>query len=287
MASRTRRTRQRAAPSDSRELQGYSIEPQLIGKGGYSEIWRASSKNCPDLQIVAKVTRKTARRSEINYLNELTVLKKLSHPNIVKLVHYQETDSNYYILIEYHGKPTLTLTELLQNNGATLELPVAINIFSQVASAIAYMHSCGFGHRDIKPDNILYNPINGHVTLIDFGFAYRTYKRCEEYSGSPLYSPPEVLSMQPYDIEMSDCWSLGVVLFQTLYGRTPFEAKSLEELTHCISNHELKFPDELLGSRKYSALKDVISRLLTKNPDHRMTAHDLNAFLQEFVMHQV
>jgi len=204
----------------------------------------------------------------------------------MKLYHYVETSQHYYLFLEHHKKPTVNITALIGANGGTLELECAVvPIFVQVSSAIAYMHAQGFGHRDIKSDNVLYNPETGRVTVIDFGFAVKTSKLCDDFSASPLYAAPEVLLFKPYDVTASDCWSLGILLFQMVYGRFPFAAKDLKELAHWVTTAEVTFRDELVvpSSPKYPEIKQMIKRLLEKDPATRMSSADLADKFRSFM----
>jgi serine/threonine protein kinase len=88
------------------------------------------------------------------------------------MVDHQETTNNYYEFLEYLEKPTMTLSEMLKLNGSTVPPSIAAKIFGQLVGAIAYMHANGFGHRDLKPDNIMVNPQTLHVTLIGPSFLF-------------------------------------------------------------------------------------------------------------------
>lgn len=82
------------------------------------------------------------------------------------MIDHQETSGHYYEFLEYLEKPAMTLSELLKLNNSTVPPSIAAKIFGQLISALAYMHARGFGHRDLKPDNIMVNPQTLHVTLI-------------------------------------------------------------------------------------------------------------------------
>jgi len=278
----SRRRGQRGPPKDD-ELIDYEISSQLVGTGAYSTIWRAYSKKDPGLLLAAKVSKKNARRTKKNYFGALSVLRNIVHPNLIKLHHYQETSMWYYLFLEYHPKPTETLTELIINGNISDSLIVVI--FSQVASAVSYLHENGWGHRDVKPCNILFNPETQLVTVLDLGFAMPTHKLCDDFTGSPLYTAPEVLAFNKYQINLSDCWSLGVVLYQLLYGgKYPFLADDLQTLTTCVVNDELAFPKDVHPpSALRQSLKTVVEKLLRKNPQERISSTNLNMIFKEFM----
>jgi len=218
-----------------------------------------------------------------NYYGALGVLRNITHPNLIKLHNFQETSMWYYLMLEYHPKPTETLTELIIEGNITDELIVII--FSQTVSALAHLHDNGWGHRDVKPCNILFNPENKRVTVLDLGFAMPTQKLCDDFTGSPLYAAPEVLGFKKYAIYLSDCWSLGVVLYQLLYGgKYPFLADDLQTLTACVINDELTFPKETSPPAPLrEKLKSVVEKLLKKNPDERMTSSALNQLFKGYM----
>jgi len=279
----SRRRGQKVPPKDD-ELVDFEISSQLVGTGAYSNIWRAYSKKDPSLLIVAKVSRKNARRTKKNYFGALSVLRNITHPNLIKLLHFQETNLWYYLFLEYHPKPTETLTELIINGNITDTLIVII--FSQVVSAIAHLHENGWGHRDVKPCNILFNPENQRVTVLDLGFAMPTHKLCDDFTGSPLYAAPEVLGFQKYAINRSDCWSLGVVLYQLLYGgKYPFLADDLQTLTSYVINDDITFPKEPISppTPLRENLRSVVEKLMIKNPEERMSSSALNELFKGYL----
>jgi len=263
-------------PVDS-ELQGFEILPDLVGKGSYSNIYKARSARFPGQTLVAKVSSKHAKRAATNYNGAVDTLTNISHPNIIKLLAHQETSSYYYEFLEYLEKPTMTLTDLLKLSGTHLTVSITTAIFSQLVSAISYLHARGFGHRDLKPDNIMVHPQTLHVTIIDFGFAMRTNAPCEDFSGSPIYAAPEILNFEASSDDQSDLWSLGVVLYQMCFGQYPYPAKDLQELTNKVNRLPLSFPGNLAGPML--DMVAVIQGLMQKDPSRRTSASALNAVL--------
>jgi len=151
-----------------------------------------------------------------------------------------------------------------------------VTIFLQIAAVVSFLHQNGYGHRDLKPCNVLYNPLTQNVTVLDLGFAMPTQKLCDDFTGSPLYVAPEVLQFKKYDINQSDCWSLGVVLYQLLFkGKYPFVADDLETLALLVTTQDLTFPKELEMTKLRDTLKSLTSKLLQKNPQERMTSSSL------------
>jgi len=254
-----------------------------LTRTSFRTIWKAVWKKDPTLSLVAKISKKNARRTKKNYFGALAVLTTLVHPNLIKLYTYRETSSWYYLFLEYHPRPTETLTELMIKGNINDTL--IVTIFVQIAAVVSYLHQNGWGHRDLKPCNVLYNPVTQTVTVLDLGFAMPTQKLCDDYTGSPLYVAPEVLEFKKYDINQSDCWSLGVVLYQLLYkGKYPFVAEDLETLAHVVTTQELTFPKELETTNLRDELKSISAKLLQKNPQERMNSSSLYESLKSFSM---
>lgn len=95
---------------------------------------------------------------------------------------------------------------------------------AQVLQALSYMHCRNISHRDMKPDNIIYNPTTGVVKIIDFGFATISRERLRVFCGTPSYMSPEIVSKKEYSGPAADIWACGVILYVLLCGCTPFKA---------------------------------------------------------------
>eukprot|EP01124_Arcella_intermedia_P001399 TRINITY_DN1075_c0_g1_i2.p1 TRINITY_DN1075_c0_g1~~TRINITY_DN1075_c0_g1_i2.p1 ORF type:complete len:311 (+),score=49.03 TRINITY_DN1075_c0_g1_i2:109-1041(+) len=273
-----RKHKKKHAPPKDNELKEFHLTNDLVGSGAYSHIWRAVSKGDPSLPLVAKVSSKTARRTRKNYLAALSVLQTLKHPNLIVLHHHQETTGWFYLFLEYHPRPTQTLTQTLQSHPLTD--PLVLKIALQVSCVLAYMHQHGWGHRDIKPCNILFNPQTEHVTVLDLGFAAPTEELCEDFTGSPLYAAPEVLAFERYSVPKSDSWSLGIVLYQLLhFGSYPFMGDTLEGLTESVLHDPLEFPKEDTCSELKIQLQSITAKLLCKSPNERAYAVQVKEML--------
>lgn len=120
-----------------------------------------------------------------------------------------------------------TMLDYLMNLNSPLSEPDAATYFQQLTSAIAYCHSRGIVHRDLKLENLLLDKSN-NLKLVDFGFA-RTVQTNNELShtfcGSNAYASPEILKSIPYDPKLSDCWAIGIILYAMVFGQLPFDDK--------------------------------------------------------------
>ena len=143
-----------------------------------------------------------------------------------------------------------------------------MKIFNQLRSAFQELYNENILHRDLKPTNILFH--NGVVKLADFGFCKELLKEndmTQTMVGSPIYMAPEVLKGMIYDIR-ADIWSLGVILFEMLYGLCPYEESTIPKLVSLIDNTILRFPNDVAVSEN---VKSLIKKMLTIKYRERLT----------------
>jgi eukaryotic-like serine/threonine-protein kinase len=180
----------------------------------------------------------TARRERIErFHREARASGKLSHPNIVTVYSYGEDNGRYYIAMEYLEGGTLR--DVMQTRGA-LPVQEAVEIASQVLSALSHAHANRVIHRDVKPDNIHILP-GGQVKLTDFGIARLTEEASltgeGQVFGTPSYMSPEQIKGQNIDFR-SDIFSAGIVLYEMVAGRKPFTGDSVISITYAIMQSE-------------------------------------------------
>jgi serine/threonine protein kinase len=218
------------------------------------------------------------------FFNEAQLAGKLEHPQIAHILDAGEEGEICYIVMEYFpGAESLrrwTTPERL------LPVPTVIEIAFKIARALDYAHRQGVIHRDVKPSNVLRTP-DGDVHLIDFGIALLVDGPKDPTAqegtksglvGSPSYMAPEHLKGAPAN-PTTDLYSLGVMFYELLVGRRPFEAEGMSELIHKIvyaSPPPLgKFRPELP-----IVLDDIVARALAKQPERRyQNGHELAASL--------
>lgn len=214
------------------------------------------------------------------FFREAETAGRLQHRDIVTIYDAGEDQDLAYIAMEFlkgHDLQRHTVPTQL------LPLPVVLRIGARVADALAYAHSQGVVHRDVKPANVMLHQPTGAVKVTDFGIARitdATRTRTGMVLGTPSFMSPEHLSGQRVD-GRTDLYSLGVMLFQLLTAELPFQADSMAKLMYRIANDEA--PDvRTLRPELPAELAAVVARALAKNPaaryaDGGLMAADLRA----------
>ena len=259
----------------------YRIEREL-GSGGMGVVYQAvdTQENRPVAIKMLPPTLAVDRRFVRRFLSEVQALSRLRHPNIVQLLDTFEENGSHYIVLEYIDGPTVD--RLVRRRA----LPVrqAVDIALGVCQALSHAHSRGIIHRDIKASNIMLTRDNV-VKVTDFGIARLVTEIREGHTGrvgSLETMPPEVIQGGKAD-ERSDIYSLGIVLYQMLTGRLPFQA---EEVVALAYQHAVTPPPRLrdFNRRVPEALEKVVLRALAKDPEARYpTADAFAAAIREAV----
>ena len=218
-----------------RQTRSFTDEYQIgnkIGTGGFAEVRRCTHKPTGTLRAV-KIYTKT--QFPADYLSagglqhEIDILRRIDHPNVVKVYEYFEDEKCFYIAMEFcMGGELFDKIGDIQN---LTEVSVC-DIMRQLFSVIAHLHSKKIAHRDIKPENILLEDSKGeiHLKLADFGNALlmRDGEKMKGETGTCYYMAPEVID-EEYT-EKCDVWSCGVIMFMLLSGNPPFQGNSDEEI---------------------------------------------------------
>ena len=245
-----------------------------VGRGAMGVVYLARDPLI-GRQVALKVFRVGFSASEdelrnlyARFIREAQSAGILSHPNIVTVhdVTQADGDSPAFIAMEYvEGE---TLKQILDVPGL-IPRARAIDLVSQVATALDYAHSMGVVHRDVKPGNVLV-AANDHVKITDFGIALVNAANITNYGqllGTPSYMAPEILQEKEVD-HRADLFSLGVVLYELLTRNKPFVGSSLTKVSHCIVQDPFTPPGEH-GVDLPPALEACVARALEKDPSER------------------
>ena len=247
----------------------------FLGAGGMGEVYRAEHSKIGRIAAVKVLTQATNSSGFVErFFNEARIQASLQHPNIATLYDFLEVGGQPCIIMEYIDGQTLS--ERIQAYGS-LPLSETVFIFQAVVEAIGYIHQHGIMHRDIKSNNIKISS-SGQVKLLDFGIAKgQTSPGLTEVGsiiGTLLYLSPEHLKGGTSDAR-GDIWALGVLLYEMVTGRMPFESETLGDLCEKIDRVAYTPPVQL-DSGVPREVTNIIARCLKKNPAERyQTPQDL------------
>ena len=222
--------------------------------------------------MAIKVINKTSSRPSIikKVKEEISILKKLNHENIVKFFGFFETNNQLLIKMEYvkYG----TLSKWIKNHKKITEEEASI-ILRQIFSAVVYLHGKQICHRDIKPENIMLSRENDlkSIKIIDFGLSAQNFDKLmnSDYCGTYIYMAPEQIEKKLYFISV-DIWSIGILMFMLLNnGKHPFYVKgeTRKEFNKKIENCKINFYNKVSPMAKH-----LIFKLLEPNPSWRYNA---------------
>lgn len=210
---------------------------------------------------------------------EIAIMKKLNHDNLVQLIEVlddPEQDSLYMVLEMCKKGPVMKIE--VNQWTQPLDEEKARCCFRDLLLGIEYLHGQNICHRDIKPDNLLMTD-DDVLKIVDFGvsemFAKPNNMRTSKNAGSPAFTPPELCGRHA-DVSgtAADIWSMGVCLYCFKYGHLPFEYDNVVDMYESIQNDPLKIPE-----REDPIFRDLITRLLDKNPESRINMVELRVSL--------
>ena len=246
---------------------------KLLGRGAVGRVYLGCDQQTGEPVAIKELMTEWATRAPDaveRFRREGEALRKLNHPNIVKVLATLEENDQLYLVMEYVGGGSLA--DLLKRQH---QLPIAqvISIGLELSDALSRAHHLEIIHRDIKPGNILL-AADGTPRLIDFGLAhlagYPALTTARQLLGTIQYLSPEAFANQPLDAR-ADIWSFGVVLFEMLTGQLPFDGDSPIEIIHAIQNQPAP---EVTWYRKDAPapLADLIRRMLMRDRPARLAS---------------
>ncbi|XP_068084955.1 maternal embryonic leucine zipper kinase [Anabrus simplex] len=247
----------------------YDLE-KTIGCGGFAKVKLAT--HCLTREKVAvKIMEKACLGADLPRVKlELQALQTLSHHHICKLYQIIETDTHFFMVVEYCSGGEL-FDHIVERN--RLGEMHARSFFRQIVSAVAYLHEHGYAHRDLKPENVLLDK-DQNLKLIDFGLCAKPTGGLESHlytsCGSPTYAAPELILGKKYLGSEVDIWSMGVLLYALLCGFLPFDDDNIESLYKKILSGRYDEPIWLSAESKR-----LIRCMLQVDPKRRITIDKL------------
>lgn len=250
----------------------YNVDDKVLGEGTYGVVFKAKDKTTGEEVAIKRIPREKIRNYQ-RFLNEITALKTLDHPNVIKLFEIFEDEDDVYLVQEL-----CTGGELFDYivNQEFLSEQQAAAIFKQVLHSVMYCHKNAICHRDLKPENFMFKaPGEGsNLKLIDFGLSTSYFKastggaveytRMTTRAGTAFFMAPEVLESNYSNA--CDMWSCGVILYVMLCGYPPFDGDTEEEILLNVQSGEYDFDDEVWEKVSDEA-KDLINKLLVPEND--------------------
>ncbi len=263
----------------------YKIE-KLLGKGGMSAVYQAAD---PNLRRVVAVKLIHTHLSDdpafvSRFMAEAATVAQLRHPNIIQVFDFNHDEDTYYIVFEFVPGETLQdRLKRLNADGRKMSINEALTIIASVADALEYAHSRDLVHRDVKPANVMLN-VHNEPILMDFGIVKivggTTHTATGATLGTARYMAPEQIRGENVD-RRTDIYALGVMLYEMLAGRAPFEADSvmtmmMMHVTDPVPNLS-RFRPEIPPQ-----LRQIVEKALSKDPQQRFqTAREFATALRQ------
>ena len=249
------------------------IFPKQLGQGSFGRVFLVSHNETKELYALKTIEKRKILMTYgklDNIYDEINIHSKLYHQNIIKLYNVYEDEETINIIMEYAKEGNLYHLIKKEKNGFSEQK--SYEFFIQIINAVYYLHSNNIIHRDIKPENILIGDDN-KLKLCDFGWAKElTLENRSTFCGTMEYMAPEIVGSDNYDYSV-DIWSLGILLYELLFGHSPFNADSNKNIIFNIKKHELNYDNE--NKKISNSCKDLIERLLNENPQKRLRIKDI------------
>ncbi|GJY22889.1 CBL-interacting serine/threonine-protein kinase 12-like protein [Tanacetum coccineum] len=245
---------------------------KLLGHGSFAKVYLARNVTTNEYVAIKVIDKEKIMKGGLiaHIKREISILRRVRHPNIVQLFEVMATKTKIFFVMEYVKGGEL-FNKVAKGR---LKEEIARKYFQQLISAVAFCHARGVFHRDLKPENILLDD-DGDLKVSDFGLSaiseqIRGDGLFHTFCGTPAYVAPEVLGRKGYEAAKVDIWSCGVILFVLMAGYLPFHDQNIMVLYKKIYRGEFRCP------RWFSPeLSRLLKRLLDINPESRITIPEI------------
>jgi serine/threonine protein kinase len=228
----------------SRRIGSYQIT-DYVGSGGFGSVFKAEDVNTPGRIVAIKELHKKHTRNQVikqRFFQEAVAMARLDHPNLPRLYTFGEDNGSYYLVMEFiSGK---LLSDEIHEKGQ-MNPDRAVIVLTQMLDAVSYAHRNGIIHRDLKPDNIILvgDGSSLRIKVLDFGIARmiggESLTLAGEGFGTPTYMAPERMTGAAGDDPRMDLYAVGIILFEMLTGKAPFESKATDPAIYWVEMREL------------------------------------------------
>ena len=246
-----------------------------IGTGSTSQVYLANDLENSQKVAIKKISKRehlTEYRRIVNLLDEIEILRKLTHPAVSKLHKVYEDEEFVSLVLDYVSEEDCF--ERLDRLDKFSEKESA-RFIKNLLLTVKHIHSKGIAHRDIKPENIMMSPqSNIDFKLIDFGYACKDIKKnkATQRCGSPGYMAPEIFKGKPYGPEV-DVFSIGILLYTLLSGIAPFWGEKSKEVLKKNLKCKIEYPADFWGNISILA-KDLVMQMTAPDPEDRITVKE-------------
>ena len=246
--------------------------PQELGSGSYGRVYLIKHNKTNEEYALKVIDKKKFKQmyGKVDIIkNEISIHSKLIHENIIRLYSVYKDENSINLIMEYAKSGNLFELLSKPENKKGLDEQRAFDYFIQVVNAVYFLHQNNIIHRDIKPENILIGK-KGLLKLCDFGWAKElNLENRSTFCGTMEYMAPEIVGSENYDFSV-DIWSLGILLYELIFGHSPFKAKNMKSVILNIKSHDLTYEKPISLE-----CRNLIEKLLNINPQKRLKIKDI------------
>jgi len=236
---------------------------KALGRGKFGSVYMARERKTKYVVALKVLQKKQIVKTKVRHQlqREIEIQYHLRHPNILRLFAYFYDRKRVYLVLEFAQGGELY--KVLKKEGSFTE-PRASKYIRQVVDALKYLHEKNIIHRDLKLENLLLH--EDKIKIADFGWSVHSKNRRETFCGTLDYLAPEMLDRKPYDTKI-DLWAVGVLTYEFIHGKPPFETAGTNETCKRIQCGQYKVNPEV--SKEAT---NFIEHLILQKPNKRMTA---------------